>query len=186
MPVYRAKLSFTDHQLLGDQDYSFNFHVNNATTATAWSSAEGVATAFLETVMPTTVDLTSIGVSNPDVVNGTLIVPQSSSGVREPTGDPLPGWNTIRIQLSTALGQRLHTFYPRVGLTEGDVAGQTLTLTMQAAVSNLVNGILAVGEVCDKDGQIFAHAGFSSRVQMRQLGWRRRTRPGYKRGWVPV
>ena len=186
MPVYRAKLTFNDSQLLGDQDYSFNTYVTNASTATAWSDAEGLASAFLETVMPTTVTLTSIGVSNPDVVNGTLIIPQSSGGTRVATGDALPGWNAVRIQLSAALGQRLHTFFPRCGLTENDVEGQLLTDTMDTLVGALTAGLLAVESMCDKDGQIFGHASNSNRVQMRQMGWRRRTRPGFKRGWVPV
>lgn len=186
MPTYRAKLGFRDTLLLGDQEYSVNFHVNGASTSIAWGNAEAIAAAFLGTVMPTTVFLTVIGVSNPDVVNGTLIIPQNSPGEREATGDPLPGWNATRLQLAGALGERLHTFYPRVGLTEVDVAGQTLTSTMQAAMADLVTGILAPGTMCDKDGGVFTYGAASARVQMRQLGWRRRTRPGYKRGWVPV
>lgn len=186
MPVYRAKLTFNDSELLGDQDYSFNTYVTNASTATAWSDAEGLASAFLETVVPTTATLTSIGVSNPDVVNGTLIIPQSSAGTRVATGDPLPGWNTARIQFSAALGQRIHTFYPRCGLTEDDVEGQVLTTGMSTLVGALVSGLLAVESMCDKDGQIFGYGSHTTRVQMRQLGWRRRTRPGFKRGWVPV
>lgn len=186
MATYRMKLGFRDSLLLGDQEYSFNAHVTGASTSIAWGNAEAIAAAFLETVMPTTVFLTLISVSNPDVVNGTLVIPQNSPGEREATGDPLPGWNATRLQLAGALGERLHTFFPRVGLTEVDVAGQTLTTTMQTAMADLVTGILTPGTLCDKDGAVFTYGAASARVQMRQMGWHRRHRPGYKRGWVPV
>ena len=186
MPVWKVKLGFRDTLLLGDEDYSFNTYVSAASTAVAWSHAENLAAALLSEAMPTTVTCTLIGVSNPDVVNGTLNIPQSSPGFREPTGDPLPGWNVVRLQFAAALGERRHTFYLRMGLTEGDVTGQTLASATQTAVGNAVNGLLVPGTMCDKDGQVFAYGTSSALVQMRQMGWRRRTRPGFKRGWVPV
>lgn len=186
MPVWRMKLGFRDEQLLGDQEYSFNGHVLEADTASAWARAEEIASAFLEGAMPATVFLTSIGVSNPDVVNGTMIVPQNSPGMRVVTGDALPGWNAARMQFTANVGTRIHVFYPRVGLTEDDVAGQTLTSTVQTALTSVVSGILAGGAFCDKDGALLEFGAVSARVQMRQMGWRRRTRPGFKRGWVPA
>lgn len=186
VPVYRMRLGFIDNALLGDQEYSFNGHVEGSNTSVAWGNAESIAAALLEAVMPTTVNLTSIGVANPDVVNGTLIIPQGSAGTRAVTGDALPGWNVVRLQFSASLGQRIHTFFLRMGLTEDDVAGQVLTSATSLAVASAVNGILAAETLCDKDGQVFGNGDHSNTVRMRQMGWRRRSRPGYKRGWVPV
>jgi hypothetical protein len=170
----------------GNNDYSFNTHVVAANTTAAWNKAENVASALLETVMPTTVRCTSIGVSNPDVVNGTLIIQQDSPGSRVVTGDQLPGWNVGHIWFATASGIRPHTYYIRMGLTEDDVAGQTLVTAAATALNDLVAGILAIGAVCDKDGAIFSVGDNTNRVYMRQMGWRRRSRPGFKRGWVPA
>lgn len=186
MPVWKMRLGFRDEVLLGDQEYSFNGHVLEANTASAWARAEEIASAFLEVAMPTTVFLTSIGVSNPDVVNGTMIVPQNSPGMREVTGDALPGWNAVRFQFTANIGTRVHVFYPRVGLTEDDVTGQTLTSAVHTALTSVVSGILAGAAFCDKDGFLLEYGAVSTRVQMRQMGWRRRHKPGFKRGWVPV
>jgi hypothetical protein len=42
------------------------------------------------------------------------------------------------------------------------------------------------GANCDKYGFQFVSGSVDQDVRMRQTAWRRRTRPGYKRGWVPV
>lgn len=186
MPIYKVKIAFRDTLLLGDEDYSFNTWVTAASTSVAWSHAENLASALLSEAMPTTVVCTLIGVSQPDVVNGSLNIAQNSPGFREPTGDPLPGWNVVRMQFAGAVGERLHTFYLRMGLTEGDVTGQSLASATNTAVANTITGLLVPGVMCDKDGQVFAFGDHSSLVQMRQMGWRRRHKPGFKRGWVPV
>lgn len=186
MAVWKAKIGFVDPILVGNNDYSFNCHVEAASTTAAWARAENVAAALLEIVMPTTVRCKSIGVFNPDVVNGSLNIPQDSPGLRVVTGYQLPGWNVGQIQLVPALGERPHTFYIRMGLTEDDVAGQNLEAAAETALTDLVTSLLSIGAVCDKDGFIFTQGSRSTVVHMRQLGWRRRSRPGYKRGWVPV
>lgn len=186
MAVWKARIGYSDPNQLGDQNYSFNIHVTATSTATAWSRAENVANALLETVLTTAQYVTSIGVSNPDVVNGTLIIPQNTAGSRAVTGAPLPSWNCARFQLAGNLGERLHTFYLRMGLTEDDVNGQTLTVTAASAVGSCWAGLLAINACCDKDGFVFAYGANDNLVHMRQPAWRRRTRPGFRRGWVPV
>lgn len=186
MAVWRAKIGIRDPDLIGDQDYSFNAHVVAANTSAAWARAENIATALLGTILPTTVLVNSIGVANPDVVNGTLIIPQNTFGSRAVTGAKIPAWNVARMQLSPATGERNHTFYLRMGLTEDDIFGQFLAAGATTAVNDLIASLLGIAAMCDKDGFVFTVGGASDQVHMRQLGWRRRHRVGFKRGWVPA
>jgi hypothetical protein len=36
------------------------------------------------------------------------------------------------------------------------------------------------------NGEPLITAEVQTAIQMRQIGWHRRVRPGFKRGWVPV
>lgn len=184
MPVWKARIGMHDGALEGDTDFSFNIHVEAASTAAAWARAENVAASLLGTVLPPAIVVTSIGVSNPDVVNGTLIIPQATPGERAVTGLVIPQWNVGVIKLAPALGERMHTFYIRMGLTEDDIAGQDLVTAASDALADLVTSLLAIGACCDKDGFTFAYGTQRNEVHMRQMSWRRRTRPGFKRGWV--
>jgi hypothetical protein len=184
--TYKATVHIRDTQLVGDQDFSFNCHVNGTTTLNAWERANEVAESLVGTVLPATCTVYKISVSNPDVVNGSLSLPAELVGTRSTTGSTLPGWNVVRVQFSIAEGVRPHTFFLRMGLTEGDVVGQSLEIPTGDAVQSFIDAFLLTGANCDKDGFPFVVGAYSNFVAMRQMGWRRRTRPGFKRGWVPA
>lgn len=186
MPTFRSSVMIRDSSLEGDQEYSFNGHVVGANTTAAFERAIEVAESLVGTVLPPNCVVFRVGVSNPDVINGTRIEPQLLAGTRAITGLALPGWNVARVQFAIASGVRLHTFYLRMGLTEDDVAGQALTGPTQDAIGDFISAYTLTGANSDKDGFPFILGNGDTFVHMRQLGWRRRTRPGFKRGWVPV
>lgn len=186
MPVYRCRIRMRDSALLDDNDYSFNFHVTTEDDSTqAWELANEVAESYQGTLNPPNVTIYEISIFNPDVINGVQNVPVGLVGARTVTGDALPGWNVGRLQGRVANGARIHTFTLRMGLTEDDVAGQTLVTDATDAITAFISGVNLVGAFCDKDGALFTDLAFTDRVFMRQLGWHRRTRVGYHRGWVP-
>lgn len=186
MPVYKAKVFLRDTNLLGDQEYTFNAHVQATTTLNAWERANEIAESLVGTVMPPNVFAYRVGISNPDVVNGSLYKNTTLQGTRVVTGDALPGWNVIEYQVSVAEGVRPHTFFIRMGLTENDVTGQVLAPAVDDAISSFNDAFLLTGANVDKDGFAFIIGTWNLNVRMRQMGWRRRTRPGFKRGWVPA
>lgn len=97
----------------------------------------------------------------------------------------LPLFNTVLVKLIPPIG-RASMKYLRLPLVEAEVTGFALDPTFTSFVSTEYTvPLLALGYVTDEDGQTFAGYGFNPLVQMRQLGWHRRTRPGYHRGWVP-
>lgn len=187
MVVYLAKIKMRDSALIGDNDYSFNCHVQSSVSSDdAWSKAEDVADCLVGTLMPPNVTVYEISIINKDAVNGVQNRPVSMPGTRTVTGDALPGWNTIKIQARASVGSRLHTWYPRMGLTENDVNGQLLTSATQGVIGDFFNALNLTPLICDKVGSNLTNWGYTDHVQMRQLGWHRRHRVGFKRGWVPV
>jgi hypothetical protein len=186
MPVWKATVHIHDSELLGDEDYSFNCHVNSDTTLNAWERANEVAEALVGNVLPDTCTIPRVSVANTDVVNGSLSKTTTLVGTRAVSGGAIPGWNVVKIQASVAEGVRPHTWFLRIGLTENDIVGQVLETGVQTAVAAFISAFLLTGANCDKDGFSFVVGAASPDVAMRQMGWRRRHRPGFKRGWVPV
>lgn len=174
-----------DSALIGDQDYSFNFHITtDEVSDQAWEFANEVAEVYQGVLNPPNVVIYQVGIYNPDTINGIQNRPVSLVGARAVTGDPLPAWNVARIQSSVNIGSRIHTWFLRMGLTEDDVTGQTLSSDVQDAISAFFTGINLVGTFTDKDGGLFVNWGQDEFVHMRQMGWHRRTRVGFHRGWV--
>jgi hypothetical protein len=186
MPTYKATLHLRDSQQLLDNDYSFNCHVNAANTNAAFERAIEVAESLAGTVLPPNISVYRLGVSNTDVVNGTRIENGTYIGTRTVTGSALPAWNVARVQFRVASGVRPVTFFLRMGLTENDVDGQVLESTTIGDIESFISAFLLTGANCDRYGFQFVSGSVDQDVRMRQTAWRRRTRPGYKRGWVPV
>lgn len=187
MAIYKARGNFKDTELLEDETFSHNFHVVSAVSSDdAWDKAAAIAGNYLDVLCPATIELVSVSIDNPDAVNGVQTRAVGTHGTRSVTGDALPGWNVIEFQASTSIGVRKHTWFPRVGLTEDDVDGQVLTAGMQTIFDNFLTALEALNSFVDKDGELFTIFSASPNVRMRQMGWHRRTRPGFKRGWVAV
>lgn len=187
MAVYKARANFRDTQLLDDETFSHNFHVESAVSSDdAWDKAAAIASNYLDVLCPATIELVSVGIDNPDAVNGVQTRAVGTHGTRVVSGDALPGWNVAVMQASTSIGLRKHTWFLRMGLTEADVDGQVLTATVQGIIDDFITALQATGDFVDKDGELFTIFDALPNVRMRQMGWHRRTRPGFKRGWVPV
>jgi hypothetical protein len=177
----------TDSSLIGDQDFSFNGHLSFAgSSLDAWGKAVEIAEALAGTVLPPNVNIYQVDIRNPDVVNGVMNVPQSIDGTRTVTGDALPAWNVAKLTGRASLGSRLYVWHLRMGLTENDVTGQILGSATQDAITALIAAFNLADCISDKDGNIITTWGFDQYVHMRQMGWHRRSRPGFKRGWVPA
>lgn len=187
MTTYQFRIRMTDSSLIGDQDFSFNGDLEfTGTSLDAWGKAEEIAESLAGTVLPPNINIYQIDIRNPDVVNGVMNTPASIDGTRTVTGDALPGWNVAKLTGRATTGSRLHVWHLRMGLTEDDVTGQILTSTTQGTITDLIAALTLADAISDKDGAKITEWGFDQYVHMRQMGWHRRTRPGFKRGWVAV
>lgn len=98
----------------------------------------------------------------------------------------LPLFNTVRVILSDDLG-RPESKYLRAALGEADVVGFSIgTDTVIDLYANYVTPLLAVLGLRGPNGEAISSGIVQLPVQMRQRSWHRRTRPGFKRGYVPV
>lgn len=101
-------------------------------------------------------------------------------------GGPLPLFNTVRVLFGDNV-KRPESKYLRIpgneaNLTNGAWDGEFVDF-IQTNYADVVRGIIGV---VGPSGEPFLTASVQQAVQNRQLGWHRRTRPGFKRGWVPV
>lgn len=185
--VWKAKIHMNDTALLGDQVYSNNFHVTTGGSSDdAFSLANQIGEAMAGTILATTVYVDRVSIHNSDVPNGNQSRIVSIAGTRAVTGDPLPGWNVAKVQGSIFDGGRPSTWHFRIGLTEDDVAGQVLGAGVLSALTSFGTALVALTGLCDKDGFGYSSFTHSDLVALRQFEWRRRHRPGFKRGWIPV
>lgn len=109
------------------------------------------------------------------------------TGAGDVTGDPdtlLPLFNSVRCTFSDGNG-RPSQKYLRLPLEEADVTNGRLTITLINFVFlNYVTDLIALAGVVSNSGDTFIEGSVVHAVQMRQLNWKRRSRPGFRRGWV--
>lgn len=98
----------------------------------------------------------------------------------------IPLFNTVRVILGDEV-ERTESKYLRGVIYEDNVQGINISGELFTLVQNdYANGLLAILGLRGPNGEQIITATVQSMIQMRQLGWHRRTRPGFKRGWVPV
>jgi hypothetical protein len=106
----------------------------------------------------------------------------------ELTIDPvnlIPFFNTIRVVLTDDVG-RSESKYLRGMLGEANVNGWNITDAKKTAMQDdYLTPLLAILGLRGPNGEVIAGGSVQSLIQMRQLGWHRRERVGYHRGWVP-
>lgn len=110
------------------------------------------------------------------------------TGAGDVEGDPsvrLPRWNTVRCTFTDEIG-RPDQKYLRLPLEEGDVTDGTLNVAIINAVSlGYVAPISELEFIRSSDNAPYTSGRVEEPIQMRQIGWHRRTRPGFHRGYVP-
>lgn len=98
----------------------------------------------------------------------------------------IPMFNAVRMTFSDEF-LRSETFYLRGYILEANVQGTLISGELLTNMqTDVADGILGVLGLRGPNGETIVSATIAQQIQMRQLGWHRRTRPGFKRGWVPV
>lgn len=129
----------------------------------------------INTVDPAaTTDRRSIGVNYP----GTRPV----AGL----GSVLPLFNTVRVIFSDDVARPESKFLRNTLAADNVELGQVSAELVTELTAGYLAGILALNQIVGPSGETFTTGLVQKAVQMRQLGWSRRSRPGFKRGYVPV
>jgi len=187
MATFKVTIRIRDSVQAIDQEHSFNTWVETpGTSDSAWELANQVAQALAGNVLTDTQNVHSVSITNSNVANGNQTRPVSYDGTRVATGSELPSWNTVKMSGTVSTGARPSIWHIRMGLTEDDVTGQNLVAGVLTALDSLATDLLTIGAVCNPSGAQFTAFTFDELVRSRQQGWHRRTRPGFRRGWVAV
>lgn len=171
---------------LGDQEWSNVYTVNAASLAAAITVGSAIV-VIEKAVHYDTVSFVNL-VVEPAILagGGGTVVGLSGTGARLGGDEYLPLFNTVRCWFRPAAGKPSQK-YLRLPLRELFQANGALVTTERTFVhNNYVLPLLDVNEYVDVDGQEFISGAVYPRVQERQLRRKRRTRAGFKRGWVPV
>lgn len=98
----------------------------------------------------------------------------------------IPFFNTIRVIFTDDVG-RSESKYLRGCIGEINVEGFNISTELRDfAITNYLEPMIAVLGLRGPNGETIEGGSVQRLIQMRQLGWHRRTRVGMKRGWVPA
>lgn len=108
-------------------------------------------------------------------------------GAYSPVGDAWPLWNVVRVSFSDVGLGRPEMKYYRVGLHDGMVQDDlTLLGTYETSIFGGLDGMIALTNYVGPSGEQHADYSLTHLVASRQVGWHRRRRPGFVRGYVAV
>jgi len=98
----------------------------------------------------------------------------------------LPLFNTVRMVFTDEVA-RSESKYMRLPLENTEVTGSFIDETpILTWYNDFIVPLLALDYVVGPQGEALTSGATVVAIQNRQRGWNRRTRPGFKRGWVPV
>lgn len=111
----------------------------------------------------------------------------AETGNRDSTGLTfLPSFNTVRVIFTDPVS-RPDQKYLRLLISEGEQDNGALDAGLITTITtDYIIPLLALGGVVSSNHQDYLSGGIDPDVQMRQRDWHRRSREGFKRGWVPV
>lgn len=123
-----------------------------------------------------------------DVGGETLVDRDVSTGELhlEFPGGFMPLFNCVRVDFYSEFG-RPEVKYLRTPLAHSDVTGTNLSgSTYDRFNDNYLEPLTSFSAYVGPGGEVHTGGVVHQAIQMRQTNWHRRSRPGYKRGWVPV
>jgi hypothetical protein len=102
-------------------------------------------------------------------------------------GEMLPLLCCYRVSFSDRVAKPEQKYLRRPGWSDQLTAGASWTTTFTDFVNvQYAEPLLAMAEFVGPGGERPYTSQVHGAVQNRQLGWHRRTRPGFRRGWVPA
>jgi hypothetical protein len=187
MPIYRGTVTKRWSGVPFDGlTWSNVYHFNTGVADDALSDAVACGVAEMA-VSYAPVDVIRVHVVNVADKNDSKTIAPGSSGALDPTGlgGPLPQFNTIRVVFADTAGRPEQKYLRLAANVENIENGRWSGDFVTAVQTGYAVVVAAIASLCGPSGQDITSADTLPQVQMRQLGWHRRTREGFHRGWVP-
>lgn len=188
MTLYRATIykRASGSYFQGEQ-WSNVYNIQEVNATEARGVALTVAT-LEQAVMLDQFTIYRVVVVDPAATDDRAVASVAYQGARPITGlgSLLPLFNTVRIVLTDDV-QRPESKYLRGVLAAENVLLGNVDPDLRTEIqTNYVDPLLDLNQVVGPDNNALTGGSVQAPLQMRQLGWHRRTRPGFKRGWVPA
>lgn len=187
MGVYKCEIVKGLESSLNQTRWRNVYHLNTPTINDAFSIADNIVSAEAAFHSTNVTFLQKI-ISDPTKVERRMSFDYTAThGDRTASGAVIPDWNVIGVLFVPQGNPRPERKYYRVQLGEGDIIGSSIETALVTTVQDVLDGLISVViALCAPNGDSTAGAVVNPLVQMRQLNWHRRSRPGFKRGYVPV
>lgn len=187
MAIYKAVISklFNGAPFAGEKWTNvYNFNEVNAEDAADAAVAAGVLEM---SVSYEPIIITGIVVFDPGNPADKAVRNPGSVGVLDPLGlgGYLPLFNTNRVVLTDALKSKEQKYLRLGAQADNMTLGQWDTEWVSFVQSTYADDLAALPSLCGPSGEAISAATALAAIQMRQLGWSRRSRPGFHRGYVP-
>lgn len=185
MPLYKATIVKT--YTPSGEEWSNVYTISETSIENAMAAAT-TCKAAEQTVSYNTVNFKTISVREAVPHGQSRKVTINDPGLLSPTGlgGPLPLFNTVRVVFGNLNGKPeqkyLRLAANEANLTLGVWDGEFVSYVQ----TNYADELFGLPQYVGPSGEAHNSANVMVAVQNRQLGWHRRTRPGFKRGWVPV
>lgn len=183
MPLYRVTI-YKQLTALNGEKWVNTYYINDTSAALALDRADDIAD-IEAALLPQAVSLYRL-TAKPMAGGDTEM--RAISKVGEIDTDPvnlIPFFNTIRIVLTDNVG-RVESKYLRACIAEANVEGFNISGELKDfAETNYLTPLLGILTLRGPNNEPITGGSVQSLIQMRQIGWHRRTRPGFHRGWVP-
>jgi hypothetical protein len=187
MAVYTLVIEkeFQGAPFLGEK-WTNIYHCNTVTAGDAVNVAESIA-ALEMAVSYTPIMATRCTAFDPGNPADKALSHPNIPAALDPTGlgGVLPLFNTVRVVLGDSV-KSAEQKYLRLGANAANIGSGTWDGEFVTAVTDdYATPLLGDIELRGPNDEIITSITVRPEVQMRQLGWSRRTRPGFHRGYVP-
>lgn len=188
MPTYRVTVTkHLDDGPFALRNFSNVYHISATDMVQVALRAPELVT-IEKALYPDNVHIIRYSVSNPAAPRTGFSKSVFESGNRSvgAVATQLPPFNTVVAHLLNAQG-RPSIMHLRPIIDESEIDSGAITTALYDAIgTGWTAPLLALNYLTDESGNPVTDIAVDTLVRSRQMGWHRRTRPGFKRGWVPV
>lgn len=188
MPTYRVTITkHLDDGPYALMNFSNVYHIAEASMAGAALAAPELVT-LEKALYPDNVHIIRYSVSDPAAPRTGFSKSVFEAGNRSvgAVATQLPPFVTVLARLQVATG-RPSLMHLRPIIDESEIDSGAISAALFTQITdNWATPLTGLGYVTDESAHPITAVVVDSLVRSRQLGWHRRTRPGFKRGWVPV
>jgi hypothetical protein len=183
MTLFKVTLHHRLSALNGEQ-WTNNFWVDQLGPATALDAADSLGVALMtQSIQAINIYRLSAragGVGEASIRDVNIVGTRDIDPV-----NMIPFFNTVRLTLNDTNG-RNESYYLRGYIAEENVAGFNISSDLYTDMTtDVLGGVLDVLGLRGPNGESISGGVIHQPIQMRQIGWNRRTRVGFHRGWVP-